>query len=100
MQTQSNGNNLANDSALAKDMLGLLETAITALFAKVDEKRLLEISRKLIEARQKGEISSATFDYIAGIMTAQWANRKIQPLMEKFYEKSVNSFFMSNLPAK
>jgi hypothetical protein len=100
MQTQSNGNHSANDSALTQDMLGLLETAITALFAKVDEKRLLEISRKLVEARQKGEISNATFDYIAGIITAQWANRKIQPLVEKFYEKSVNSLFRPDLSTK
>jgi hypothetical protein len=91
MQASSNGNLLAQESVLAKEMLGLLESAITALLANGDEKRLLEISRKLIEAQQKGEVSNVTYNYVSGIINTQWANRRIQPILEKFYKKSTQS---------
>lgn len=89
-----------NDNVLEKEMLGLVESALKAFLATLDEKRLVEISKKLMEAYEQGTISSSTFNFIAGIIATQWADRKIQPIVEKFYKKSAKAFSISELSAR
>lgn len=85
MQTQKDGN------AETKELIILLEHAMTFFLASLDEKRLLEIYRKLIETHQRGELSDATFNYISRLIGSQWANKKLLPVLEKMH-KSFDKF--------
>jgi hypothetical protein len=81
-------------------MLGLLESVTTAYLATLDEKRLLEISRKLIEARKRKELSDTSFNYIAGLIFSQWANKKLQPALGKLDKSFDELLAMANNSTK